>query len=260
VFHDLDGDGNLDPGEPRLAGVTVDLVGAGPDGMLGTSDDVTYPSQQTGPDGSYTFTLLPPGEYEVGVDETTLPPDVDVATTPNPQVGSIPPGGSYTAHFGYGRPDLQISKTGSGSLILGSQVVYVLTISNVGSASAAGVIEVSDPLPDGLTYVSGGGAGWTCGSLMNVVTCTSAGPINVGESSQITLTARVDEIVSPALNSATVSFDGDINTTNNSDSNLLTTPAMAPALSFAGVLASILALTGVALVAMRRLSALPTKR
>jgi uncharacterized repeat protein (TIGR01451 family) len=252
VFHDLNGNGILDPGEPRLSGVTVDLLGAGMDDMFGTFDDVVYPSQQTGPDGSYTFTLLPPGEYEVTVDETTLPPDLMFATTPNPMTGSVPPGGSYTAHFGYGRPDLMISKSGSGSLELGTQIIYVLTISNLGSAPASGLIEVTDPLPDGLSYVSGSGAGWTCGALMNLVTCTSPGPINPGESSMITLTTVVDEVVSPALNSATVNVNGDINTTNDSDSNLITTPALAPALSLAGLLAAILVMIGVAFVAMRR--------
>jgi uncharacterized repeat protein (TIGR01451 family) len=252
VFHDLNGNGMLDPGEPRLPGVTVELIGAGPDDMFGTPDDVVYPAQQTGAGGSYSFTLLPPGEYEVAVDETTLPADLTFATTPNPQTGSVPPGGSYTTHFGYGRPDLAIAKTGSGSLILGSQVVYVLVISNVGSAPAAGLIEVIDPLPAGLSYVSGSGAGWTCGAVMNVVTCTSAGPIHPGTSSQITLTAVVDEIISPALNRATVSVNGDTNETNDADAMLLTTPAAAPTLSLAGFLAAVLVMIGVALIAMRR--------
>ena len=40
VFDDLNRNGRLDPGEPDLTGVLVHLTGAGPDGVLGTGDDV----------------------------------------------------------------------------------------------------------------------------------------------------------------------------------------------------------------------------
>jgi len=61
VFEDLDGDGLQDANEPGVGGVTVTLSGAGPDGLLDTSDDTTA-QQLTDGDGEYLFEGLTPGE------------------------------------------------------------------------------------------------------------------------------------------------------------------------------------------------------
>lgn len=71
LWQDNDGDGVQDAGEPGLSGVTVDLTWAGLDGVLGTWDDLTF-SKVTGADGAYQFSYLPPGNYSVSVDTTTL--------------------------------------------------------------------------------------------------------------------------------------------------------------------------------------------
>ncbi len=77
VFDDLDGNGRLDPGEPDLGGVVVQLSGAGPDGVLGTSDDVPIASVTTS--SPYEFTNLLAGIYRVAIDTATVP-DGMVAT------------------------------------------------------------------------------------------------------------------------------------------------------------------------------------
>jgi len=74
VWCDEDDDGALDPGEPGIPGVTVNLTCAGPDGMLGTADDFTD-SQTTDASGSYLFTDVPPGLCIVEVDPATTPAD-----------------------------------------------------------------------------------------------------------------------------------------------------------------------------------------
>ncbi len=73
IWNDLDGDGVQDVGEPGLNGVTVRLREAGPDGTLGTADDVLLPDAVTSGDGDYGYTNLPPGLYRVDVDPSTLP-------------------------------------------------------------------------------------------------------------------------------------------------------------------------------------------
>ncbi|MEZ4583127.1 MAG: SdrD B-like domain-containing protein [Caldilineaceae bacterium] len=54
-------DGNLD--EPGISGVTVTLVGAGTDGILGTTDDITRTTTTNG-SGIYSFADLGPGLYQ----------------------------------------------------------------------------------------------------------------------------------------------------------------------------------------------------
>ncbi|MEM9598078.1 MAG: SdrD B-like domain-containing protein, partial [Acidobacteriota bacterium] len=70
VWHDVDGDGVQDPGEPGIGGVTVDLVSAGLDGILGTGDDVVEGTATTTDDGWYLFTGVTPGDYVVDVTNT----------------------------------------------------------------------------------------------------------------------------------------------------------------------------------------------
>ncbi len=62
---DADMDGVQDPTEAVLPGVLVDLIGAGPDGVFGTADDVVLQSTTTDATGFYEFTDLPDGEYQV---------------------------------------------------------------------------------------------------------------------------------------------------------------------------------------------------
>ncbi len=70
VWNDADGDGTQDAGEVGIAGVTLDLATAGPDGLCGTADDAVVTSTTTGADGSYLFTGLPAGSYCVNVTDT----------------------------------------------------------------------------------------------------------------------------------------------------------------------------------------------
>jgi LPXTG-motif cell wall-anchored protein len=42
-------------------------------------------------------------------------------------------------------------------------------------------VEVTDDLPADTSFVSAEGDGWTCGEADGVVTCTSSGPLGVGE-------------------------------------------------------------------------------
>jgi uncharacterized repeat protein (TIGR01451 family) len=58
------GNGLAETGEPAVAGVTVNLRAAGPDGILGTPDDVLS-TTTTNASGAYSFTGLLPGPYEI---------------------------------------------------------------------------------------------------------------------------------------------------------------------------------------------------
>ncbi len=70
VWSDANGNGIQDSGEVGIAGVTMDLSTAGPDGLCGTADDIFVATTTTGLDGSYLFTGLSAGAYCVNVTDT----------------------------------------------------------------------------------------------------------------------------------------------------------------------------------------------
>ncbi len=70
VWGDIDADGVQDPGEIGISGVTLNLIGPGADGILGTADDAVLDTVTTGADGTYLFTGVTPGEYSVDVTDT----------------------------------------------------------------------------------------------------------------------------------------------------------------------------------------------
>ncbi len=74
VYSDLNGNG-IDDGEPGLTGVTLKLMEAGGDGVLGTADDVEIASTITSSTGAYQFIGVPVGDYRVIVT------DVNAVTT-----------------------------------------------------------------------------------------------------------------------------------------------------------------------------------
>ncbi len=82
LWFDTDGDGVQDPQESGLGGVAVELVWAGPDGVLGTDDDLTFVTI-TDDDGRYRFDGLPPGIYEVTIDGAALSGSRRVSASPD---------------------------------------------------------------------------------------------------------------------------------------------------------------------------------
>lgn len=108
------------------------------------------------------------------------------------------------------RVDLALTKTVTGPLIVGSNVTYTLTASNIAAAAIEredNPITVTDVLPAGLSFVSATGTGWTCGASGQTVTCTRPPTLLAGASAPpITLTAAVGPAAFPSVvNSATVS-------------------------------------------------------
>lgn len=118
--------------------------------------------------------------------------------------------------------DLAVSKAAVGNFVVGANATYALTASNSGAAivdAETTTVTVKDTLPAGLTYVSASGAGWACGAVAQLVTCTHGPPLNPGQSLPvITLSVAVGAAAWPSVtNVATVtsgSYDG--NAANNS--------------------------------------------
>jgi len=125
-------------------------------------------------------------------------------------------------------PDPAIAVTHSGSFAQGQMAaVYTLTVTNVGGGTTTGRVTVTDTLPSGLTATAIAGAGWSC--TLPTLTCTRTDtqppgavypPINLS----VNVAANA---ASPVTNTATVSGGGEVNTANDtaSDVTVITQPA-----------------------------------
>ena len=67
IWIDSNGDGVQDDGEPGVSGAEVTLYSAGPDGLMGTADDVAEATTTTDAGGNYIFDNLAAGQYAVEV-------------------------------------------------------------------------------------------------------------------------------------------------------------------------------------------------
>ena len=122
------------------------------------------------------------------------------------------------------KPNLLISKSGPVTGIVNTNYDYTLVVNNSGTASTAGVITVTDNLPNGLQFVSGGGNGWSCSASGQLVTCTNSGVIAVSGSSSMSLTVKPTQ-AGTYTNVGSVVGGGDISTeTSNSVTTVISNP------------------------------------
>ncbi|WP_235737640.1 isopeptide-forming domain-containing fimbrial protein [Nocardioides alcanivorans] len=102
--------------------------------------------------------------------------------------------------------DLAIEKDLVGDLVVGEAGRYRLTVTNNGPTDDPGPITLSDPLPEGLSYVGGSGDGWTCSAAGAAVECVRVDGLAAGASSVVELTVRVEPSAWPTVvNTARIS-------------------------------------------------------
>ncbi|MCC7201160.1 MAG: DUF11 domain-containing protein [Nitrospirae bacterium] len=113
--------------------------------------------------------------------------------------------------------DLSITKTDAPDPVNAAGVlVYTLSVYNAGPSNATN-LTVSDTLPSGVTYVSSGGTGWTCGHSSGVVTCTRSNLSNGATAPLITITVNAPVVGGVINNTASVTgYQNDPNSANNS--------------------------------------------
>jgi uncharacterized repeat protein (TIGR01451 family) len=258
VWLDEDRDGTQGADEPGVAGVTVELVGSS-----GTVQATTI----TDSAGLYTFTGLAPGEYRIRFDLSTLPADhlvtqADVGTDSldsdaDPVTGetsstTLDPGEfDPTWDLGiHGRQvDLALEKSAeSATVVAGGDVVWILTVSNLGLDPASGPIVVTDSLPDSLQFSSASGDGWTCTEENGTVRCERPGDLPAGASTPtLRLTTTADGPVGPLDNLATVAAGAaDSNSSNDASvgSVVLESTLAATPLAFTGASTALLSALG----------------
>ena len=102
VYEERNGNGRFDQGESGLGGVTVTLLGAGSDAILGTGDDTTLLTTSTAADGSYLLSGISQGSYVVRAEAESG----FVDSTPNSVVVSVSAeDGGAALDFGRQRAD-----------------------------------------------------------------------------------------------------------------------------------------------------------
>ena len=112
--------------------------------------------------------------------------------------------------------DLSITKSHTGTLRVGSTATYTLTVTNAGPTPDPGPITITDPLPTGLSFVSGGADGWDCSAAGALVTCVRTGALGVGASTALPLVVDVlPSAVPSVVNVATVSTPSEETSVDN---------------------------------------------
>jgi uncharacterized repeat protein (TIGR01451 family) len=114
-------------------------------------------------------------------------------------------------------------KNATSPTALNGTVTYTMTVSNKGPDPATNV-QVADPAPAGITYLSVSPGTPTCTVTASLVTC-SLGTLAVGESRQITVTGRAT-LVGQHTNTATVTGSGgrETNPADNVDTAVTVVP------------------------------------
>jgi uncharacterized repeat protein (TIGR01451 family)/LPXTG-motif cell wall-anchored protein len=199
TFVSADGDGWSCAEAARV--VTCDLSGP-----LAAGDDASPIS---------LVVTVDPGAYP-GVDNTAVvgssTPETDDSDNSSTDHVTVPP-----------LVDLAIGKSHRDPISVGHQATYRLTVVNHGPTADPGPVRVTDPLPDGLTFVSATGDGWDCTEAKGTVTCVDADGLAVGERSTIRLVVTVEASAYPSVvNVAAVTSDAE---DTDPDNNTATDPA-----------------------------------
>ena len=135
-------------------------------------------------------------------------------------------------------PDLTLNKTGPTSIGPSAAMTYTLTVNNVGTAAATGIVVV-DTLPAGVAFVSTETTSlFTCETAGDPVTVTcSGGQVNQGQNATIKINTTSPAATGQITNTAIVDPDDEIeesNELNNASATVNTTvggPPPAPLLT-----------------------------
>ena len=123
-------------------------------------------------------------------------------------------------------PDLALTKTndtGGNPVAMGATVNYTLTVENVGTGGAATGVVLTDTLPAGMTFGSASCDDSTTGTFATPNITFNLNDIAFGATTTCTVTATVSDF-GAHVNTATVTSDFDVDTTNNDASSTVQGP------------------------------------
>lgn len=167
IWHDVDGDGVADSGEPGLTGVTVNLLAAGDDGVFGTTDDFVL-STVTGADGRYAFDQLPAGSYRIDAVESDIPGSRTQTFERDDATNNIPGVAEIALGVGQVRDDVDFAYTGTQTL--GDRIWFDANNDGLQTAGEPGLAGVGVTL----TFAGPDGNFATAGDNITLTTSTDA--------------------------------------------------------------------------------------
>ncbi len=209
--------GIADVGETPLAGVTITLIYAGADGILGTADDTTT-GQQTNASGQYSFTNLLPGLYQVI--ETNLPGYLSVADRDGGNPDNITVNLALGQHV-EGRdfedvppPAAAVSKVLSAPvgrpIAVGDTVTFTIRITNTGITPLAS-LTISDTYDAGKLTPLGFSVppnSQAAGLILWTTNLSPSLPLAAGASLDLMVAFRADAVTLPDVTTNNVTVTG----------------------------------------------------
>jgi uncharacterized repeat protein (TIGR01451 family) len=121
-----------------------------------------------------------------------------------------------------GGVDLSLDKSHGDDFRIGVDGSYTLRVTNVGARATSQATTIVDTLPNGMTYRSASGRGWTCTNSGATVRCSYAASMRPGVcDSDLTIVVR-PTVTGILVNRATVQSPEDGNASNDADSDATT--------------------------------------
>jgi uncharacterized repeat protein (TIGR01451 family) len=180
---------------------------------------------------TFTFTVTAPATVGNYTNNATVNYTGTEVTTGNNNASDL------TVVSNANTPDMAVSKTHTDPFTSNTNAAYTITLQNVGTGTATpvgGPFQITDTLPNGFQYVSGGGSGnWTCtapGAGVTQVVCTnsqaslpdaSAGAAAILPPLTITVKPGNPTNGTPVNNTVNIQHlpTGDASTANNTDTD-----------------------------------------
>jgi uncharacterized repeat protein (TIGR01451 family) len=121
-------------------------------------------------------------------------------------------------------PDLAIDKTATPKVNVGESITYTMTVTNTGGSKTTDPITVTDPLPNGVTYVSGTGTNWNCSGTQSLTCAWQGAALDPGDSTTtITVLATAEEAAVPSVTNTAKAHMGNL-TVEDSATTIVNTP------------------------------------
>ncbi len=137
-----------------------------------------------------------------------------------------------------GRREAELHKEVVGTFAVGQTGTFRLIVRNRGTLPLLGPITMTDSLPNGLTFGSASGTGWTCTNSANIVSCLNAGPIAVGDSATVALVVNVGSLAMPEVTNCATLHAPNTALANGGRSCAVARPRNAPDLALVKTVAS----------------------